>query len=140
MTLLNRPRHGELVALAAAIALFVAMFFDWHGDRTAWQTAHACDAFQVLAVVLAVLLTATTVVYRTPAVPLAFAVWTVIAGLAASACVIERIVASPAPQAAAWVGLVAALGLLAGAWEAMRDETPPAPLVRTRPTVESESA
>jgi hypothetical protein len=128
---MRRLRAGDLIAGAAGIALLASLFLDWYSGATAWQ------AFSVLDVVLALLalvpcgLVATQATRDSPALPVAFSVFSTLAGLLAALLVLYRIVNQPGPNdvvdvhLGAWAGFAAAVILTAGGWRSMRVEAMP---------------
>jgi hypothetical protein len=136
---MGRLRDGEWIAGAGGVALLAAMFLHWYGagpfEVTAWQ------AFGVLDVVLALLalvplgLVFTQATRTSPSIPVAFSVFTMLAGALAALLILYRIVNQPGPndlvevQAGAWLGFVAAGVIAAGGWRSLRIEPiPGAPL------------
>jgi hypothetical protein len=136
---MGRLRDGEWIAGAGGVALLAAMFLHWYGagpfEVTAWQ------AFGVLDVVLALLalvplgLVFTQATRTSPSIPVAFSVFTMLAGALAALLILYRIVNQPGPndlvevQAGAWLGFVAAGVIAAGGWRSLRVEPiPGAPL------------
>jgi hypothetical protein len=136
---MRRLRDGEWIAGAGGVALLAAMFLHWYGagpfEVTAWQ------AFGVLDVVLALLalvplgLVFTQATRTSPSIPVAFSVFTMLAGALAALLILYRIVNQPGPndlvevQAGAWLGFVAAGVIAAGGWRSLRVEPiPGAPL------------
>jgi hypothetical protein len=132
---MGRLRDGEWIAGAGGVALLAAMFLHWYGagpfEVTAWQ------AFGVLDVVLALLalvplgLVSTQATRTSPSIPVAFSVFTMLAGALAALLILYRIVNQPGPndlvevQAGAWLGFVAAGLIAAGGWRSMRVEPIP---------------
>jgi hypothetical protein len=136
---MGRLRDGEWIAGAGAVALLAAMFLHWYAaglvEVTAWQ------AFDVLDIVLALLalvplgLVFTQATRRSPSIPVAFSVFTVLAGALAALLILYRIVNQPGSndvvevKAGAWLGFAAAAVITAGGWRSMRVEPiPGAPL------------
>ena len=116
---LVRVRPGEWLAGAAAVLLIAAPFFD--------------IVLTVLALPGLALLVAQAA-RRSPALPAALSIVTVLAGTAATIVVIVRLLGSPGT--ATWLSLAGALGLLAGGWWSMATETVrgvPLPEVEVRP-------
>jgi hypothetical protein len=83
-----------------------------------------------------------TVTERTPALPVAAAVWGVLFGALAVVAAIVRVLERPDHAtmlcAGAWLALVGAVAVLLGAWQSIRDERtsryePAAPEVRRLP-------
>jgi hypothetical protein len=127
---LRRLRLGELLALAGAIALLVAMFLPWYrgaaGGLTAWDEFGVVDVLIVIAVAVALFLAVATATERSTALPVAAAVWTTVWGIIATLAIALRLLDQPGDslglRAAAWVALVAALAIAAGGWHSMSDE------------------
>jgi uncharacterized membrane protein HdeD (DUF308 family) len=69
-----------------------------------------------------------TVTERSAALPVAVAVWTVLLGLIAVVSAVVRVLERPDHAtglcAGAWLALVGAVAILAGAWQSLRDERP----------------
>jgi hypothetical protein len=112
----GRLRVGEAIALAAAILLFILMFFDWYGAKAttsaeplggvvtgagggdAWQTLEVIPLFLMLAIVVAVgaaLLRLSGSDWK-PVIPPGAAVC-VLGGLAA-VLILIRIISPPGPE------------------------------------------
>ncbi len=127
---LSRLRSGELLAAAGAIALAILTFLPWYrsrtGSLTAWDALGVTDVLIVAAVATAATLAVATVTERTPALPVASAIWTTVASLLAVLGILIGLVHLPdhavGLRAAGWLGLVAALAILAGGWQSLRDE------------------
>ena len=127
---LRRPRSGEIVAFLAAVALLVLTFLPWYqtpqGNVTAWDEFGVVDVLVVLAILSALVLFVATVTERTTALPVAAAVWTTLLGFVATVAVLAALLAKPDHATglcpASWLALVASVGVLAGAWQSMRDE------------------
>jgi hypothetical protein len=129
---LRRARPAELLALISAIVLALALFLPWYSvggvRRDAFQTLTATQWLLAAAALVALALFITTVAQRSPALPVAMAVWTTLAGLIATVLVVVRAVALPSGATdrcyGLWVALAAAAALaLAGALS-MHDERP----------------
>jgi hypothetical protein len=129
---MRRLRDGEWIAGAGGVALLAAMFLHWYGagpfEVTAWQ------AFDVLDVLLALVplgLVVTQATRSSPSIPVAFSVFTMLAGGLAALLILYRIGNQPGPndlvevQAGAWLGFVAAGLIAAGGWRSMRVEPIP---------------
>jgi uncharacterized membrane protein len=116
---LVRVRPAEWLAGAAAVLLIAAPFFD--------------VVLTILALPGLALLVAQAV-RRSPALPAALSIVTILAGVAATIVAIVRLLSSPGT--AAWLVLGGALGLLTGGWWSMATEEVrgvPAPDVEVRP-------
>ena len=127
---LSRLRSGELLALFGAVALAVLTFLPWYrgqtGDLTAWDAFGVTDVLIVLAVAPALALAAATVTERGPALPVAGAVWTTTLAVPATIAILIALLDKPdhavGLRAGSWLSLIAALAILAGGWQSMRDE------------------
>ena len=126
----SKLRTGELLALAGAICVIVALLVPYYESPTgvlrAWDTFGPALALLLAATAAALCLFATTLTERTTALPVAAAVWTVPLGLAGVIAAIVRLLERPQHASAvcsgAWLALVGALAILAGAWLSLRDE------------------
>jgi hypothetical protein len=129
---MQRLRVADWIAAVSGVVLFVSLFLPWYGDASAWEALSAVDMVLALAAASGVALLVVTASQAVPAVPIALSALVALAGGIALVLVLIR-VASPPDGAGGrewglWVALAAALGLAAGAWLAMRDEsaaTPP---------------
>jgi uncharacterized membrane protein HdeD (DUF308 family) len=123
---LRRLRGGELIAGAAGLALLVSLFLAWYDGRTAWESFAVLDVILAVVGLAALSIPFVTAAYRVPALPLAQQSLTTLAGLLAVVLVLIRVVNLPdgadAREGGLWVGLVAALAIVAGCLIAMRDE------------------
>ncbi len=143
---MRRPRAGELLALAGAVAILVSLFVRAYqnasGDLTGLDTFGAAVALLLLAAAAALALTVATALERSSAIPIAAAVWTTLFGLTAVVAAIVRVLERPEHATrvciGSWLALAGAVAILAGAWLSLRDErvssydsTPPPP--RPRP-------
>jgi hypothetical protein len=143
---MSRLRGGEWLAGAGGAALLLSLFLHWYGvgpfSVSAWR------AFSVLDVVLAVLalvplaLVALQATRRSPALPVAFSTFTVLAGALATLLILYRILNQPGPnelvdvKPGAWLGLLTAALTTAGGWRSLRTEpvpTEPLPPVANLP-------
>jgi hypothetical protein len=114
----QRLRAGEAIALAAAILLFILMFFDWYGAKattnaetiggivagngggSAWDTLEVIPLFLMLAIVVTVgaaILRLSGSAWK-PAIPPAAAVC--VLGILAAVLILIRIVSPPGPEGA----------------------------------------
>jgi uncharacterized YccA/Bax inhibitor family protein len=127
---LRRLRIGELIALAGAILVIVALTRPWYetptGNLSAWATFGPAVALLMISAIGALVLVLTTVFERSTALPVAAGVWSVffaiLGVLSAVVRVLERPDSAHALCAGAWLGLVGALLIAVGSWLAMRDE------------------
>jgi hypothetical protein len=144
---LRRLRSGELIALAGAICLIVALTLPWYegpqGKLDAWSTFGPAVALLILAAAGAFALAFATVTERSTAIPIAAAVWSTLLGIIAVIAVLVRVLERPEHAtglcAGAWLALAGALAVLAGGWQSMRDERtdlyPPADVEARPPPV-----
>jgi hypothetical protein len=127
---LTRLRLGELLALVGAILVIVALTRPWYekagATLSAWATFGPAVVFIMIAALAALVLVLTTITERSTAFPVAAGVWSVLFGLfgliAAIVRVLERPDGATALCAGAWLGLAGTILILAGSWQAMRDE------------------
>jgi len=133
---MRRLRDGEWLAGAGGAALLAALFLDWYGDQTAWQAFALIDVLLALLALVPLALVAAQATRRSPAVPVALSVVTPLAGALAAALIAFRIVDPPgaddafAAHGGAWLGLAAALLVVAGGCRSIRVERiPGAPAV-----------
>ena len=127
---LTRIRLGELLATVGAACVVVALTLPWYenaeGKLDAWSTFGPAVVLLMLAAIAALALLLATVTERTPALPVAAAVWGVLFGLVAVIAAIVRVLERPDHAtslcAGAWLALVGAVAVLFGAWLSIRDE------------------
>jgi hypothetical protein len=142
----RRLRLGELLAAAGAVCLIVSLTMRWYenaeGNLDVWSTFGPAVVLLILAAIAALVLLLATVTERTPALPVAAAVWGVLFGALAVVAAIVRVLERPDHAtmlcAGAWLALVGAVAVLLGAWQSIRDERtsryePAAPEVRRLP-------
>ncbi len=127
----GRLRLGELIALAGAICLIVALALPWYenaqGKLSAWATFGPAVALLILAAAGALALALATVTERaSTAFPVAAAVWSTLFGALAVVAAVVRLLERPDHAtelcAGSWLALVGAVAVLAGSWQSMRDE------------------
>jgi Na+-transporting NADH:ubiquinone oxidoreductase subunit NqrE len=127
---LRRLRVGELLALAGAVCVIVALTLPWYengeGKLSAWATFGPAVVLLMLAAAAALALAVATVAERSTAMPVAAAVWGTTLGfigvIAALVRVLERPQHATMLCAGTWLALVGAVAILAGSWQSMRDE------------------
>jgi hypothetical protein len=126
----TRIRTGELLAAAGAVCLIVSLTLPWYenaeGKLSAWSTFGPAVVLLILATIAALVLVFSTLAERTPALPVAAGVWSVLFGVIAVIAAIVRVLERPdhasALCAGAWLGLVGAVAVLLGSWRAIGDE------------------
>lgn len=125
-------RPAELASLVAGLLLAVALFLPWFelsGVRhDGWSAVTATAVVGALCAGAAIALAAVTVTQRSPSVPLAAAVCTVILALISTVLIAVGAASPPALETARcfglWLALAGSVGVLAGAWASLRDERP----------------
>ena len=127
---LTRIRLGELLAAAGAVCLIVSLTLPWYenaeGKLSAWSTFGPAVVLLILATIAALVLVLSTLFERTPALPVAAGVWSVLFGLIAVIAAVVRILERPDHAstlcAGAWLALIGAVAVLLGSWRAISDE------------------
>jgi hypothetical protein len=124
---------GEWIAGASGLLLIVTPFLPWYtvaGEQvTAWQAMAVDDLLIMLAGLLAVAAALVVATRRFAGFSVGSVTLAAIPGIVVLVIVIFRL-ASPAPDAdaslavGAWLGLLAAAGVVAGCWAGARDEGP----------------
>jgi hypothetical protein len=121
----SRLRRGELIAAGTALALLVLMLvLRCYGSRTAWQTLTAWRWLALVTILTAFALAYFQAARRAPAVPAVLStVLNVLALINAVWLAVDVIVIQPAHERlTAVLGLLAAGGLLYGAYRSLRQE------------------
>jgi hypothetical protein len=125
---LRRLRAGEWMAAASGVALLVSLFLPWYrpDGLSGWESLAAIDVLLAFLAASGVLLAIVTAGHSVPAVPTALSALVVIGGLVGVVLVLFRVVAIPDEASGRewglWLGLAGAVGIVAGAALAMRDE------------------
>ena len=148
---LRRLRIGEWLAAASGMALLVSLFLPWYGPdvcitpyrdliqgralycsnatATGWESLSAIDVLLAFVAASAVLLAIVTATQAVPAVPIALSALVSLAGLFGLILVLLRVLDIPdwasGREWGIWLGLAGAVGIIAGAMLAMREETLP---------------
>ena len=145
---MSRLRLGELLAGAAGLLLAVTLFLDWYGveqgraprslaavDTTAWSAMPIVAVVLLAAALAGIAVAVAAATRRTPGAPVAAGVIAAALGLLATLVALYRHVNEPSLGAdlpnriitiegAAYLGMLASVGVMAGAWLALRDERP----------------
>jgi hypothetical protein len=127
---LRRVRYGEWIAGISGLALLVVMFLDWYSaggsGANAWEAFSVIDVFLAIAALFGITLLLTEANQRTPAVPQAVGALTVPFASVASILVLIRLLDLPGPvdgrELGLYLGVVATLGVLVGAWRSIGDQ------------------
>lgn len=146
VTIARRLRAGELAALLGAILVLVSLWLPSyaapHRRLDAWDTFGGAAALLLVAVCAALAMVVSALAERSAAVPVASAIFCVALGpvgvIAAIVRVLERPDHATGLRAGSWLALAGTTAILAGAWEALRDErtslyAPARPQPRPRP-------
>ncbi len=129
---LRRLRVGELLALAGAICLIVALLEPWYegaiGTLDAWDTFGPAVVLLLAALSAALAMIASALTERSSALPVATAVWCVLLGFMAVIAAVVRVLERPDRATSvcvgAWLALAGSVAILLGAWLSLRDERP----------------
>jgi hypothetical protein len=129
---LARLRPAEVCALLAAALLAVALFEPWFeisgANQDAWSAVSATAVLAALSAASGLVLVAVTITQRSPSLPLAAAVFTVVLAFASTILIAVVAASPPALETGScfglWLGLAGSLGVLASAWLSLRDERP----------------
>jgi uncharacterized membrane protein HdeD (DUF308 family) len=127
---LRRLRPGEVLAAAGAVCLIVALALPWYenaeGKLSVWSTFGPAVVLLILATIAALVLFFATLAERSPGLPVAAGVWSVLFALIAVLAAIVRVLERPDHAstlcAGAWLALVGAVAMLAGSWWSISDE------------------
>ena len=125
---LRRLRVGEYAVGACGVLLLVALFLPWYGpdSATGWEAFSILDVILVLLALAAISVPVVTATHRVPAMPLAVESLTALFGMLAVILVLIRVLNLPGDadgrEIGLWLGLLATLGIAAGALSGMRDE------------------
>ena len=142
---LRRLGAGEWLAAASGVALLVSLFLPWYsgalcvqfdgsGDlscstSTGWESLAAIDILLAFVAASGVLLAIVTAMQAVPAVPVAVSALISLFGSVGVILVLLRVLDIPdwagGREWALWLGLAGAVGIVAGALLAMRDEVRP---------------
>ena len=126
---LRRLRSGELVVAAGAAGLAVAMFLDWFGGRSAWETLTLGRLLLVVTIALAATLVVMTLSRRAVSMATSAATVTIGVGTLALLYLLYRVgIDEPGPNGlvsidtGADAGLAFVLAIVGGAWRTLDDE------------------
>jgi hypothetical protein len=136
----RRLGAGEWLAAASGVALLVSLFLPWYGpSASAWESLAAIDVLLAFVAASGVLLAIVTAAQRVPAVPVALSALVAIAGLFGLLLLVFRLADVPdGASGREWgifLGLAGAIGIVAGALIAMREEVRPGATVPDIPAV-----
>lgn len=134
-------REGELLAAASGIVLLLVMLlFDWYGVEhrgflsgghhgrggNAFESFTFADLFLLFTAVFAIVTAALSANDPKPNTPVAFSALVTLLGFFAVIVVLIRIIDAPQGlevKTGAWLGLLATVGIVAGGWRGMREQS-----------------
>jgi hypothetical protein len=131
---LRRLRHGEWIAGISGLVLLVDLFLDWYsgaGGATAnaWESFSVTDVILAVAALFGVALAIGAATQRSPAVQTSTGSLTIPVAFVASVLVVIKLLSLPdgadGRQFGLYVGVVATLGVLIGAWRSIGDQSFP---------------
>lgn len=120
-----RLRRGELLAGVAAVLLLVFLLAGkWAGSHSGWQALVSLRWLLVVTIAMAFGLVVAQTTRRSPAVPVTLSLFVLILGVISVLALIYRVLISPPAHqhAAAFLGLLSALGLAYGGYLSLREE------------------
>ncbi len=137
---LRRLGAGEWLTGVSGVALLVSLFLPWYDPgASAWESLAAIDVLLALVAASGVLLAIVTAAQRVPAVPIALSALVTLVGVFGVVLVLFRLLDLPDGAVgrdwAIWLGLTGAVGIVAGAVIAMRDEVRPGAAVPDIPAM-----
>lgn len=128
----SRLRRGEWLAGATAVLLAIFMVGGkWYGGAgrtggsvTGWQALTDVRWLLLVTIVAAVGLVLTQASRRAPAVPVTMSLVVMLLGIVSVVALIYRVLISPPPhqQAAAYLGLLSAIGIAVAGYLSLREE------------------
>lgn len=127
---ISRMRLGESAVLVGALCIVVALTLPWYenleGKLSAWSSFGPAVVLLMLAALAGLALVLATVTERSPAFPVAAAVWSTLFGIVGLIAAVVRVLERPHNAttlcAGAWLALVGALLVASGSWQSIRDE------------------
>lgn len=123
---LRRLRVGEWATAGAGALLLASLFLSWYDGASAWESFAVNDVILAIVALAAIAVVPVTASQPTPAVALAMEALVCLAAVIALVLVAVRLVFLPGDaddrEIGAWLGLLAALGIVAASAVAMRDE------------------
>jgi hypothetical protein len=119
-----------VLAAAGAVCMIVALALPSYenaaGKLSAWSTFGPAVVLLILATIAALVLFFATIAERSPGLPVAAGVWSVVLALIAVIAAIIRVLERPDHAstlcAGTWLALVGTVAMLAGSWWSISDE------------------
>src|SRR4051812_19920966 len=132
---LRRLRHGEWIAGVSGAVLLVSLFLDWYSagegavSANAWESFSVTDVVFALAALFGLALALSAATQRSAAVPQAVGALTVPVACVAAILVVIKALSLPdgadGRELGLYLGVVATLGVLIGAWRSIGDQSFP---------------
>lgn len=129
----RRLSSGDWLAAVSGVLLLIALFLPWYSaqgaDVNAWDSMAVNDVLIAFAAVMAVVAVIVVSIDRFAGFSVAASMLASLPGIVALLLVVIRML-SPAPEVdvslgtGAWLGLLAAAGVVVGCWAGARDEGP----------------
>jgi hypothetical protein len=125
---LRRMRPADWLAGLGGVAVLAALFLPWYGQPHAsgWESFAALDVILAGLALVGVVLALAALTQGTTAVPIAFAAFSIIAGLVATLLVVIRLVNLPGDaesrEIGPYIALAGSLAVFLGGYWASRDE------------------
>jgi hypothetical protein len=121
----SRLRRGELLAGAGAVLLLVFLLAGrWAGSRSGWAALPSLRWLLALTIAAALSLVVLQATRRAPAVPVTMSLIVTVLGVITVLALVYRVLINPPGQqhAAAYLGLLSAIGLTYGGYLSLREE------------------
>lgn len=125
----RRLRFGELIAGVSGFVLFVSLFLSWYGvgpfSASAWSASGFISFLLLIVAAVAVGLAVMKALGQKVALPVAPSIVTAALGALAVLLMLFRLVSHPAGfglRYGIFIGLLAAIGVLVGGYQSMREE------------------
>jgi hypothetical protein len=134
-------KPGDVLAGVGGVLVLVALLVPWYslslpGDAlqgvavrvSGWEAFTVVDVLLALAGLAGIALTVASATRRSPVLPVSLGAIASVVGFVATLLVLVRILDQPGPDEfldvaiGAWIALVGALAITAGAWSSMSDE------------------
>jgi hypothetical protein len=121
----SRLRRGEVLAGAGALLLLVFVLAGkWAGSHSGWEALVSLRWLLAVTVAAAFVLMLLQMTRRAPAVPVTMSLLVTVLGLISVLALVYRVLINPPPHqhAAAYLGLLSAIGVAYGGYLSMREE------------------
>jgi hypothetical protein len=122
----RRLRLGEWLAGAGGVLMVVSLLLPWYAGASGYEALSVIDVLLTLLALLALSLPVLQAIRDSPALPVGAGVLTIVFGGVGVLLVVFRLIDDPFDgaqvRAGAWLGLLAALAITAGAWRSIAGE------------------